>query len=197
MIFHKEYFDNLIKDSEKYYAHISPEKSSFAPELLSEHSSLTVNYAQRLSMDNGLEGIIKNLIHDSLGESTSPSMESFVSNLFWTAIAYHDLGKLNEKFQRDKMRNNHRFITVNHPFGSDHSVVSVYLYLAVFFCKYLEIENKLREEDKIRICNIALYFSYNIKQHHSALLSECQSDGTWNDERLFSLAPYISNLNIT
>lgn len=196
MTFDRGYFDNLIKDSERYYAHISPEGKDFPPELLSEHSALTVSYARRLSHDNGLGPIIEKLVHDSLGESVSPELEGFVKGLFRSAIAFHDLGKLNEKFQRDKMKNGNNFPVISHPFDSDHSVISAYLYLAIIFKKYLEIESELNEDAKTRICNISLYFGYNIMQHHSALLSEGQCDRRWNDAKLYSLDPYIFQLNI-
>ncbi|MBQ9215105.1 MAG: hypothetical protein IJ150_14375, partial [Bacteroidales bacterium] len=67
-MFDKVFFDNLLKGKgECYYAHLpKSEQSGRRPELLSEHSALTVSYAKKIVEAHNLEGIIKKLANDSV-----------------------------------------------------------------------------------------------------------------------------------
>ncbi len=125
--FDKDFFDGLIKDSYKYYAHCVENGSECRHELLSEHSALTYSYARTLAKDNSLVPIIKILIRKSLEGNLEEALGNFVEEMFWAAIAFHDLGKMNAIFQKQKMNNNEELLYVDHPFSSQHSVISIYI----------------------------------------------------------------------
>ena len=165
------------------------------PELLSEHSSLTFAYASNIIVHQSLEKSVAKLIDLSIPLSISDkqSVTKEIRKLFNEAIAFHDLGKLNYKFQHYVMKND-RCKSLNsclHQFGSQHSVLSMYLYLAMSLYRILKRED---EEVQMFLYGIAVYFSYNIVQHHASMLLEAQNEIVWSDERLQELSPYLSLL---
>ena len=188
-MFDKAYFDNIILDSEVYYAH-TPEGNATTPEFLSEHSALVMKYVYGLVHAHKLESIIENLIEHSLFDCVKdkPVVRSLVGKMFWMAIAFHDIGKINSQFQKEKMRNDKPMLEVNHQFGSRHSIISVYLFLAYFFPEIDKIEDN---DDWVFASNVALYMSYPIYMHHNSELYKCQDDSNWSEQDFSSLAPYL------
>lgn len=195
LIYSKEFFDALIKDSYCYYAHL-PKETGRLPELLSQHSSLTFAYASSIIVHQSLEKCISDLIDLSI--PLSISNKSYIVEeiriLFNEAIAFHDLGKLNWKFQHSVMKNDEcrNLKSCLHQFGSQHSILSMYLYLAMELYRILKSEN---EEVQIFLYGIAVYFSYNIVQHHAPMLLEAQNGLIWNDDRLQEFSSYLNLLN--
>ncbi len=194
--YNKDFFESLIKGGGNYYAHLPKEGKKLAPELLSEHSALTFTYSCRIIQNQSLETCIYKLIESSIFPRISNRQYAHVEiqNLFETAIAFHDLGKLNEGFQRHVMKNDKciGLKTCKHQFGSQHSVLSMYLYLAMSLYRILKCEDP---ETQMFLYGIAVYFSYNIAQHHSSMLLEAQNEVIWNDDRLNELSPYLHLLN--
>lgn len=192
-MFDKAYFDDLIHNAVSYYAHTPEGKAKF-PELLSEHSALVTKYANALVKAHKLESIIESLINHSLFDCVKdkPAVKSLVEKMFWMSIAFHDIGKINSRFQKEKMRNANTMLEVNHPYGNRHSIISVYLYLAYF---YSEIEKFDDDNDWIFVSNVALYMSYPIYRHHNSELYECQSDDNWSRQNFSDLSPYLDIVN--
>lgn len=177
----KAFFDRFLgNQSSSYFAHLPKEgQAGRLPELLSEHSALTVGYARSLVKANGLDSVIERLVYDSIPSKLPRKrlLANKMKDLFWQAIAFHDLGKINHLFQKNRMKNFAHIQEVNHSFESQHSIISAYLYLALFFSDLIAIE--LSDEEQVLLSNVALYMSCPIKQHHSASLDECQNDETW------------------
>ena len=99
------------------------------------------------------------------------------------------------KFQIKRLKNTtNRIPEVLHEFDTNHSIISVYIFLADFFSEFLKYE--FTEEETILICNISLYFSYPIYKHHSSSLTKSQDDCIWNNKDLFDLIPYLSIFKI-
>lgn len=196
ILYDKNFFKALIKDSATYYAHLPKEGKKQSPELLSEHSSLTFTYSCKIIQNQSLGACISKLIESSIPPCISNRQHAHVEiqKLFETAIAFHDLGKLNWDFQHRVMKNNRctDLKTCRHPFGSQHSVLSMYLYLAMSLYGILKDEG---QETQMFLYGTAVYFSYNIVQHHSSMLLEAQNEIIWNDNRLCELSPYLNLLN--
>lgn len=192
----KSFFEALIKDSATYYAHLPKDGKKQSPELLSEHSSLTFAYLCKIIQNQSLDACIFKLIEASIPPCISNRQHVHVEiqKLFETAIAFHDLGKLNCDFQHRIMKNNRctDLRTCRHQFGSQHSVLSMYLYLAMSLYAILKDKD---QETQMLLYGTAVYFSYNIIQHHSSMLLEAQNGVIWNDDRLFELSPYLILLN--
>ena len=206
-LFDKAYFDNLFGErSTLYFAHLpKPEQTGRMPELLSEHSALTVAYAHTLAKANGLDDIIERLVNESIPTNlhNKQLLAESMKKWFWRAIAFHDLGKINHLFQRNRMKNNASILQVKHNFDSQHSIISAYLYLALFFSEFLALD--LSDEEQIFLSNVVLYMSCPIKQHHSAFLDECQNEESWCEyenkkviirQDVEALKPYIGCLNV-
>lgn len=188
------YFRELIIDNEKYFAHLPKEEDDRMPELLTEHLALVYNYAQTITHKNQLFTIISNLIDQSIPVNfeNKQLLAERINALFWQAIAFHDLGKVNCNFQRIQMRNNTILLKVNHPFGTKHSIIGMYLFLANYWKEFIDFQSVLSDEEIIFLCNVALYMSYTIYQHHNSALYQEQDDNRWDNEDLFKLKPYIS-----
>ncbi len=94
-------FNILIKDVDSYLAHLS--KDNLEVETLLTHSNLVLKYAIKLMKDNGIENNINEII-----ESTTDNLkiQNDMKLFYLKAIYWHDIGKINENFQKDKMSNN-------------------------------------------------------------------------------------------
>lgn len=186
------YFNELIASSDLYYAHLpKKEDKEKTPELLSEHSALVFEYAWSIAEKHSLYGIIENLINESIPDKLCNRLllVQKVERLFWRAIAYHDLGKVNHAFQQKKMNNKAGILKVNHSFESQHSVISVYIFLADFYSDFVSLD--LSDKEQVFLCNVALYLSYPIYRHHSPTMEEAQDDHQWTNTDLFDLKPYL------
>ena len=92
--FDKVFFDKLLgAKSSCYFAHLpKPGQARRKPELLSEHSALTIAYAQSLANANGLNSIVEHLINDSIPSKLQQRqlLAETLNKWFWRAIAFHD-----------------------------------------------------------------------------------------------------------
>jgi CRISPR-associated endonuclease/helicase Cas3 len=196
-MYNTDYFNKLIRNSENYFAHLPKENDNKKPELLSEHSSLTYQYARVISDNYHLDEVITNLIKSTIPNilSNRELLASKIEDLFWRAIAFHDLGKVNQNYQKCKMKNkNIDIINVKHNFDSQHSAISVYIFLAFYYNELLS--TNLTDQDFSFLDNIALYLSYSIYQHHSSFLDNAQEENIWNDPRLSDLSGYLQIFGI-
>lgn len=184
-MFDKVFFDNLLKGKgECYYAHLpKSEQSGRRPELLSEHSALTVSYSKKIVEAHNLEGIIKKLANDSVPKQLNNRdlIANTIEELFWKAIAFHDLGKINHVFQQKRMGNHNSIVKVKHSYGSQHSIISAYLYLALFFKDFQALQ--LTDEEQVFLINTAFYLCNPIIQHHSPTINRCQDETDWSEQQ--------------
>ena len=205
--FDKFFFDNLLgAQSSCYFAHLPKlEQAGRKPELLSEHSALTIAYAQSLANANGLNSIVERLINDSIPSKLQQRqlLAETMNKWFWRAIAFHDLGKINHLFQQNRMKNKADIVKVTHSFESQHSIISAYLYLALFFSEFITLD--LSDEEQVFLSNVVLYMSCPIKQHHNTYLDGCQNEESWCEHEnkktilrqdVEALNPYIGCLNV-
>ena len=96
-----EYIENLINQlNHIYYAHT---KASGSKELLASHLSLTYQYYEKMEKNKKLDKIVRNIICNTF--HTNNEMTEEVYRLFKQAIYYHDIGKINPLFQKNKMNN--------------------------------------------------------------------------------------------
>lgn len=192
MKFNAGYFSNSILNSDRYYAHLPKEGDARSPELLAEHSVLVYEYARCIAEKQQLYPIISGLIQKLIPAKLSNSqlLAEEIEHLFWQAIAFHDLGKVNSEFQRKRMNNHAELYEVQHKFETKHSVIGMYIYLAHFWSDFLEMQ--LTGEESVFLCNVALYLSYPIYQHHSPALYQTQNVDCWKNEDLYALKSYLS-----
>ena len=192
----KRFFDRLIKNSSDYYAHLPKDGERRKPETLSEHSGLTYAYTQSLIESLSLRPVLSRLINLSIPPSLSKEADYItreVETLFMQSIAFHDLGKVNHKFQQIKMKNAVPCLKVSHDFKSGHSSISMYIFLAFYYSRTASLNDPDLQD---YLDAVAVFFSYSIHQHHSTSLYNAQETSIWNDEKLFKLSSYLPLFNI-
>ena len=161
--------------SDKIFAHTSDTKS---PETLIEHSDRTLQLFYILLENLSVREIIDRLIADMYMELNIQETEllkstfrDFVWRIIITSIYFHDIGKINFKFQKKKLGNNNELRYFNQVFpNTEHSKYSSYL-LNNLLLK--ELEGIIPAEENWSLVYKLLYVCVPIisitDRHHSAL----------------------------
>jgi CRISPR-associated endonuclease/helicase Cas3 len=176
---------NLL-NADNYYAHL-PRDKWIADETIEEHVNLVKKYLIKIIDVHQLDSSIDRLIK-GIASQVDVETSNYIKTLFLNAIVFHDYGKINERFQFEKMNNLsfHDKLPLNSPIGSTHSTLSAFLFLT----KHL---NEIAiEKRSIPILVVScLFFSYSIFKHHSrcfdndSLLTitfdDLKARNNWND----------------
>lgn len=155
--------DSLVESHNKFYAHTRGNDR----ETLKEHSDLVVKYFKKIFKSKDLENIFLNFEKLYLKDVSNKGKALF-RKLLINIFSFHDLGKINPYFQREKMNNNN--IKENKEYqnvrvGSNHSMISSVLYID-YFSQEL---NDLDKEEKSIMRVILFVNAYIISKHHSPL----------------------------
>jgi len=155
----------------EYWAH-TPGKEELGKdkEPLQEHIDLVNNTAIKLIEVQNLELLIEGLINNFCNQiefTDKKLVSNFLKEVFISTIVFHDYGKINENFQVDKMQNS-SFSLKKSSIGSQHSVISAYLFLNY----YLKAMSRLPELNGYQneIAGIICAFSDSILRHHSSVI---------------------------
>ncbi len=148
-------YDQIIKPEycDKIFAHTSSDKN---PEMLIEHSEMTLKYCDHLIDKLSLKDIFDNVLSKLLGTSTSNIVE-----LIRSIVYYHDLGKINPVFQREKMQNNLGVST--NALNSFHSFYGKILFDHLFY------DDFKRQFPKQKHTVLFFLLSQVIDRHHTPL----------------------------
>jgi len=154
----------LIPNSEKYCAHIG----NSIPETLHEHIRLVLKYFLSIVKKQNLDIVIDKIINEITEGNEFLSNE--IKFIFVASIAYHDLGKINPNFQTDKM-NNQSFMNENLSIGSQHSLLSSFLFL-FYFVELISSNQSISKTDKEFLISITYLFLFPILKHHNSVLTK-------------------------
>ena len=149
---------DILKNNE-YYAHIG--NSDSKKESLLSHLELTLEYYKKLNKKKNLEKIFRNIIKN-INNKINKEVEDKIYEMFLNAIYYHDIGKINPKFQIYKMKNG-RVEKDKNIIDSNHSMLSAKIYIDTFKDEIL----KTRNQDYIIVILFIYYFGFAISRHHS------------------------------
>lgn len=156
-------FDIKLNIDSKYKAHLSKDKQS--KESLNEHIDLVFDYFLKLIEQNGLEVRLNSLFEKSanLFEEIEAKEEfiTFVKYLFAKAIYWHDMGKMNPNFQKDKMLNDIDEKTLVS--DSHHSHLGAYLFINHSLD---ELYDKNLSDEEETMESIIYLFGFLISKHH-------------------------------
>lgn len=132
-------------------------------ETLEEHIELVLRYFNQLIEAHQLDAVIDRLIL-SLYEKVDIETGNYIKLLFVNTIVYHDYGKINERFQKDKMNNGHfKDSSLKESFiGSTHSGLGAFIYLT----KHLH-EIITQHKSSPLLVTTCIHLSYSIFKHHS------------------------------
>ena len=159
---------------DKYLAH-TPSKNSppiVKKEKLTEHINKVNETALLLIKEHQLEYLIDELIRSFLTTvNVRLDLGEFVKELFLGVFVFHDYGKVNENFQRERMENRSCFTSqINNGIKHHHSELSAYLYINYYLGKLDQLELSEKEDDLLT--NTILFFSDPIYKHHSKFLNK-------------------------
>ena len=149
---------------DKIFAHTSNNKS---PEKLIEHSEKTLEYYQELKRKLGLSDIIDNIVIHFLPRKYL----SLIHEMIECIIYCHDFGKINPRFQKEKMNNFFKFDMSNGILTSNHSFYGKILFDVTFSQYFSEKLSKMESDNKYndRAIYLLCLLSLSIDRHHSPL----------------------------
>ncbi len=171
-------FAHILNNHGQYWAHTRKTGEKDEHETLNEHTCLVMDYALRICEYHGLEKVVENMclaLAQQLAPTFKKEFANFAKKLFLGTIAFHDAGKVNENFQREKMINPAFGRKVENSIGSDHAILSVIVFLAEAERMMKEIEWIENKDIKYGFRWLFLSFAEVIKQHHQSLRNATES----------------------
>lgn len=182
----------LNVDIDKYWAHIPSEKNLEKPnEPLQDHIKLVNETALKLIRIHDLENLIDNLISNfcyQIDIKNTNAVANFIKEVFISTIMFHDYGKVNENFQVEKM-GNPNFISKKLSIGSQHSILSAYLFINYYVVKTTNYFKEQKEQ--IKLARIICAFSDTILRHHSPVIDIKKIGNHELSSELKSYLPFI------
>ena len=153
--------EKIIINIDQCYGHRDDDHQ----ETINEHIQLCTKYLKEIFKLKKLDSILKSF-NISLGEGLSNEGKEIFNELFFNTITFHDTGKINPFFQKNKM-NNPVMNYLNPPknLKSDHSKLSAYIYLGT----YLNKLNRLSRNDIGLIKPIVYINAFVISRHHAKI----------------------------
>lgn len=181
--------ERILDNFEKYHAHTHKVRDF---EKLHEHVHLVMDYASKLVNAHGLDAVLDSMINELIKVDSSidevKTIGNFVKRLFVNALIYHDYGKVNENFQIDKMQDKAFFKRNEYnKIGSQHSILSAYVFLNVHLKEITEMKKKSTSEINLLIVSTYL-FANPILKHHSSFF---QHQINFEDEKIVALEVYL------
>lgn len=181
--------EHILTNYEKYHAH-THKKQDY--EKLHEHVHLVMDYALKLVKAHGLDAVLDSMINDLIKVNSKieqvETIGNFIKRLFVNALIYHDYGKVNENFQIEKMQDKGFFKpNESNKIGSQHSILSAYIFLNVHLKEIIEKKNLSNSEMNFLIV-LTYLFANPILKHHSSFF---EHQINFEEEKIISLEPYL------
>ena len=163
-----EKFNNILKNKYggKIYAHTPQKDITKEKETLETHSQKALEYYEFILKSLDLEKVIIEMLRKIVKKEY---VEDFLE-VFKKIIYYHDMGKVNPCFQKEKMQN---YITDNlkiKKLDSKHSLPGMILFNFLFLAKYLKHWGGEKDETHNNLF-LVNFFSTTISRHHSTLVA--------------------------
>jgi CRISPR-associated endonuclease/helicase Cas3 len=156
-----------LKKLSTIYAHSHGNKPF---ETLSQHSQLVIRYFISLVNKHSLESIIDRLIRSISFDNDI--IASYSKKLFFNTFLFHDLGKANDNFQVEKMKNPNLEYDKSIKIGSDHSFLSAYAFLSFHIHEIYHNQSIKPDCKNILACYTFLFAVPIIKHHSGAILKD-------------------------
>lgn len=158
----------LIKDIDLYRAHKTKDASKY--ESLIEHTRIVLKNFNYIKRQKQIDTMLKRFQSHLLSSLSLQAVEFWHDTI--TAIpVFHDIGKINPKFQSKKMDNTNLKDVFNFKYiGSAHSIISAILYVD-YFKKELRSRKDISTGDKSILNPYIMLHSYVIARHHSSMMN--------------------------
>ena len=151
---------SLVNEDIIFYAHLNNNRKEY----LKEHINLVNEYFIKIVDAKGLDDIFKTYEEENLS-SLSKEGKMFFRKLLLNICNFHDIGKINPKFQLRRMGNEVDILGEFPEFTTKHSIVSSILYIDYFIdeVKYLD------KNSRMELLEYIFLNAYIISKHHGSL----------------------------
>lgn len=158
------HIENVLEDSDVCFAHLPEEEEK--KETLQEHTKRCQKYWKMMVEQRGLISIFDNFKNRYLQEISEEGKHLF-DVMTVNIVTWHDFGKCNPRFQKDKMKHSwHMDLVPDNVIGSRHSILSAMFYLDYFIERINQLEDK---QERTKLKDFAYMYSYVISRHHGNL----------------------------
>lgn len=166
--------DFIVKNSDNYLAHIDGVGDS--KEKLEDHINKTFVYYKKILEEKNLGKVFERFF---LSIFDNKEGYTYFKDLIDSVILFHDLGKINSRFQRNKLKN-FELDLIDLGIEGEHSILSSFIYVYIFVgkIKKLEIDDELKE----KFYYLIFLNAFVISRHHSDL-----SDFSYSIHNFFDL----------
>ncbi|MFW6224691.1 MAG: CRISPR-associated endonuclease Cas3'', partial [Bacteroidota bacterium] len=167
----------FFEEKTSYLAHMQSNKEK---EPLFEHIIRVEHYFGLLTKVHGIESTIDKLI----GEISFNNNETgaYIKALFYSAIIFHDFGKVNPNFQFGKLKNQTFNTELSIKIGTEHSFLSAYIFLNHHLNKIYRTD--YNNGDKNLLWCFSFLFAIPILKHHSGFINK---DYDFEEEKINSV----------
>ena len=164
-----------IKENKLFYGHTSEGRE---PEKLEEHFRRTLESSKQICEDQNLNEIIRTLLHEIFGENVNVSI---FEELLKKIIYYHDIGKINPKFQK-KLGNhlNNQVLSLS----SDHALYGQKIFEYFYFENFRQKLKDQNEDSRVIRFGRAFFFIFTsiIGRHHLYIKNAMFEDDSTFDQ---------------
>ena len=167
-------FDFIVKNPDKYLGHIEGVGNN--KEKLQDHINKTFVYYKKIIDEKNLGKVFERFFLSIFDQKEG---YSHFKDLIDSVILFHDLGKINSRFQRNKLKN-FEIDLIDLGIESQHSILSSFIYVYIFVgkIKNLKIDDELKE----KFYYLIFLNAFVISRHHSDL-----SDFSYSIHNFFDL----------
>lgn len=154
---------HLIDNRLSFYAHVNEKEY----ETLQEHIDRCNKYFFKIDNAKGIGEIFKRFENLYLNDIDKEAKLLF-RKLIVNTINFHDIGKINPKFQLERMNNKIIDEEIFIGLGNKHSIISAVLYID-YFIDDIESYKKINKATFKKLSQILFLNAYIISRHHSKL----------------------------
>ena len=156
--------NKVINLEYEFFAHKKKVDNKMIYEKLVEHIALANKYFLKICYEKNIGEIFKKFEDVYLSELSEEGKYIF-RELLINIVNFHDIGKINPRFQLDKMDNKLFNYDEFKSVGSKHSIVSAVIYIDYFWNRMDSLDRK----NKSRLREFLFLNAYLISKHHGDL----------------------------
>lgn len=156
--------NKVINLDYKFFAHKKKRDNKIIYENLLDHIELANKYFLNICNEKNIGEIFKRF-EDRYLEELSEEGKCIFRELLINIVNFHDIGKINPRFQLDKMDNKLFNYDEFKSVGSKHSIISAVIYIDYFWNRMDSLDRK----SKSRLREFLFLNSYLISKHHGDL----------------------------
>ena len=166
--------DFIVKNPDKYLGHIEGVGNN--KEKLEDHINKTFKYYEKILEEKNLGKVFERFFLSIFDQKEG---YTYFKDLIDSVILFHDLGKINSRFQRNKLKN-FELDLIDLGIEGEHSILSSFIYVYIFVrkIKNLDIDDELKE----KFYYLIFLNAFVISRHHSDL-----SDFSYSIHNFFDL----------